>query len=268
MAVMRYTGAGGGDGAGTTKSVRYTQKQKDQLNNQNRPYSFMQYRTTSNTQSNAYNLEQQAYNQQKQQQQAWANTIQGIDRWAQGNNSQYQKNLAAYQQQQQQKQKQSTPAINTGTAWSTGAYNPPANYRETYANILMTQDEYIRRMNAWNKLYQSGYGDWLKSAANTPNQPHDITSQWGQNNPKPAGFLQTFDEWNKRNNVAPPGYMYIPYGSGYAKLNTASQTTTPTNNAGGGGYVDYGGYGGYGGGGGSGYQNLPDWWLNMTNWRI
>ena len=159
-----------------------------------------------------------------------------------------------------------------GASWSMGLpnYKPAPDYREKYADILMSQDEYIKRMNTWNKMYQSGYKSWIDRAAQTPNQAHDVFSQWYQNNPKPAGFLATYDEWNKRNMAAPAGYMWQPFGTGYAKLNTApTPTNTPTDYSGGSYASNYPNYSGGGGGGGGTYTpKPPEWWVEMVQWRI
>lgn len=143
------------------------------------------------------------------------------------------------------------------------------NWRQNprFSSILMTQDEWLKRRNAANYRLDF-YNDYLNKAAQSPNQSHDIYSQWYQDNPNPIhNYWVTGSEWAKRNAAAPPGYMWTPFGSSFAKLNTTPQAPAPTPDYSGGGYADYGGYGG-GGGGGSYNPPPPEWWVEMVNWRI
>lgn len=111
----------------------------------------------------------------------------------------------------------------------------PNDWREQNASILMTPNEWLRRRNAWEKQY--------------------------------GNIFVSETEWQKRNAAAPPGYMWTPFGTGYAKLDTSGQATAPAN-TGGGDYGDWG-YPDYGGGGGSTYTpKPPEWWVEMVQWRI
>jgi len=115
----------------------------------------------------------------------------------------------------------------------------PMNWREQNASVLMTPSEWMKRRQAWEKIY--------------------------------GNIFVNESEWTKRNQAAPPGYMWTPFGTGSAKLNTAptAQTTAPAPDYGGGGYDDWGNWGGGGGGGGSTYTpKPPEWWVEMVNWRI
>jgi hypothetical protein len=109
----------------------------------------------------------------------------------------------------------------------------PNDWREQNAGVLMTPNEWLRRRNAWEKQY--------------------------------GNIFVSETEWQKRNAAAPPGYMWTPFGTGYAKLDTSAQPTAPA--------TDYGGYGDWGypdyGGGGSTYTpKPPEWWVEMVQWRI
>lgn len=155
----------------------------------------------------------------------------------------------------------------TGPNWTRPDWVPPADYRQTYANMLMNPDEYLRRRDATNRQNSPSYNAWVQSAANTPNQPHDINSTWRAQNPMPQGFTQSNQEYTVRNNAAPPGYYYTPFGSSYAKKPTLPSLTGNTSNAGGTGWGF--GYGrGYGGGGGGGYADVNSWYNSMVAWNL
>ena len=124
------------------------------------------------------------------------------------------------------------------TRYLQNTYGMDWRQQPQFANILMNSNEWLQRRAAWEKNY--------------------------------GNIFVSQDEWTRRNNAAPPGYMWTPFGSSYARLNTAPQTT-PTNTggsyAGGGGY--YSNYPNYSGGGGAGYTpKPPEWWVEMVNWRI
>lgn len=112
----------------------------------------------------------------------------------------------------------------------------PNDWREQNASVLMSPNEWLRRRNAWEKQY--------------------------------GNIFVSETEWQKRNAAAPPGYMWTPFGTGYAKLDTSNQPTAQTQDYGGGyGGYDYPDY--YGGGGGSTYTpKPPEWWVEMVQWRI
>jgi hypothetical protein len=168
--------------------------------------------------------------------------------------------------------------VDYGPNWKRGTYTPPVTYRQDNPGIQMNQQEYMLRRNAWNKMYQPGYDAWVNKAAQTPNQPHWLGSDWANKNPQPSGFLQTNQEWTVRNNAAPTGYTYVPFGSSYVKnptlpASSGASTNTPS---GAGGYGGYGGYGGgWGGGGGGysgysggGYEDTRNWYNQMVQWNI
>lgn len=178
--------------------------------------------------------------------------------------------------------------VHYGPNWERSDWTPPPDWRSgKFANIQMTPDEYIRRRNALEPTLQSdtmntprqyqqytgdSYLNWYSRAQRTPGVAHDLDSQWRAQNPKPTGFFQTDQEWIVRNNAAPTGYTYMPFGSSYVKnptLPSMGAGASKSNNQGGGGYGwDYGGWGG-GGGGGGGYSKPADEFYNLlTNWRI
>lgn len=109
----------------------------------------------------------------------------------------------------------------------------PNDWRELMGNTLMQPNEWLRRRNAWEKQY--------------------------------GNIFVSETEWQKRNAAAPPGYMWTPFGTGYAKLDTSGQATAPANT--GGGYGDWG-YPDYGGGGSTYTPKPPEWWVEMVQWRI
>jgi hypothetical protein len=104
-----------------------------------------------------------------------------------------------------------------------------------FSATMMTPNEWLRRRNAWEKQY--------------------------------GNIFVSETEWQKRNAAAPPGYMWTPFGTGYAKLDTSAQPTAPATDYGGGGYGDWG-YPDYGGGGSTYTPKPPEWWVEMVQWRI
>ena len=161
-----------------------------------------------------------------------------------------------------------------GPNWTRGTYNPPPSWRGENANVTMNQQEYMQRRNAWQAAYQPGWNERIQAAADTPNQPHWIGSEWANANPQPAGFLQTEQERILRQNAAPTGYTYVPYGSSYVKNPSLPSLGDGGNKSGGGGYggggwQDWGGGGGGGGGyGGNDYQEVGRWYNSMLQWNI
>lgn len=157
-----------------------------------------------------------------------------------------------------------------GPNWTRGDYVPPVDYRMGEgAKIQMTADEYLRRRDAWLKMFSPSYNEWLTraTAVATSNQNLD---RWLEANPQPGGFLQTQQEWQLRQNAAPPGMTYVPFGSSY--IQTPQLPTPPASqpaSGGGGGY----GYGDYGGGG-HGYtphayaEALREFYNSMVSWGI
>lgn len=160
----------------------------------------------------------------------------------------------------------------TGAKYLQDKYGMDWRQNPRFSSILMNQDEWLKRRNAYN-YNLSSYMKYLDAAAKASKagQSLDIYGNWYQNNPNPIhNFWVTGSEWEKRNAAAPPGYMWTPFGSSFAKLNTApTQAPAPAPDYGG-GYADWGGYGGggYGGGGSGGSSRLPEWWVEMVNWRI
>lgn len=119
--------------------------------------------------------------------------------------------------------------------------------------------------------------------ANNPNtqQYQNNYQRYVQEQTKKAQTEKNYNaylEWITRNRqqrtdlsgaprVRQDGYYYALPGQGYVPQPTAQQPAQQ--NYGGGSYAGGGSYGGGGGGGGSSYNPpLPEWWLNMTNWRI
>lgn len=118
---------------------------------------------------------------------------------------------------------------------------------------LMRQQQ-VKQTEAYNKKQnlQSAYDKWIGR------NREQRTSLSGAPRVTSPGYLGTGG-----------GYYYFLPGGGYMPQPPVA-ATTPANNGGGsgggGGYVNYGGYNYGGGGGGSAY--LPEWYLQMTNWRI
>jgi hypothetical protein len=156
-----------------------------------------------------------------------------------------------------------------GPNWKRADYVPPVTSRTDNAEIMMTTDEYLRRRDALNQAWSPSYRQWYQNAANTPNQPHWLGSDWANQNPMPANFFQSQQEWTLRNNAAPTGYYYTGFGSSYAKKPTLPTPASSQQSSGGGGYG--GGWGWGGGGGGGGYQPYEDvgnWFNQMVQWNI
>ncbi len=204
---------------------------------------------------------------------------------------------ADFRADQQQRERDASGQIfgvHYGPNWVRPDYVPDPSLRSgELAGIQMTNDEYIRRRNALEPLLQTdrtprqyqgytgnNYQAWVNKAARSPNVSHDIYSQWRADNPRPSGFFQTDQEYTLRQNAAPVGYGYQPFGSSYYKKpqQTSANVVKDQNYQGrydGSGY--YGGRGGYyggggggwgGGGGGGGYSQAQSFYNQMANWRI
>ncbi len=161
--------------------------------------------------------------------------------------------------------------------YSISDYVPPANYRYENPEMQMTPDEYLMRRNAQTKMFfPAQWADYMSKAQATPNISHDNTSQWAARNVAPgSNFWQNQQEYILRNNVAPPGTVYMPFGATYypkASLPDVQASPAPAATSGyggyGGGYTprSYGGGGGYSGGGYS--DALKEYYNSMVNWAI
>jgi uncharacterized membrane protein YgcG len=200
---------------------------------------------------------------------------------ARNNPANWRQNNVAAQAGQQYQREQPMAAnplygVNYGNNWQRPAYVPPAAFRYENPEIQMTQDEYIRRRNAQTRMFFPGQTQaYLAGAAATPNQPHWNGTQWASQNPAPgSNFWQMPQETTVRQNAAPPGMVYMPFGATYyPKPTLAAQ---PDQSGAGGGDYGYGGggyggggYGGGGGGGGYDYKAaLQEYWANMVSWSI
>lgn len=170
--------------------------------------------------------------------------------------------------------------VHYGPNWRRSDYVPDPSLRMgELASIQMTPEEYIRRRTVQERMFTPGFADWERRAWYTPGQPHDIFSDWRKRNPRPGGFFQTEQERILRQNAAPTGQTYVPFGSSYIdQARQASQNVTsgggfggPGNNNGrgwGNGGGGWGGWGGGGGGGGSYAQQPSNYWQQFLNWRI
>lgn len=213
------------------------------------------YAQRMQAQADAYKKQQQAMQQTPQVQipptptraQQMMNSWQGVtmnmgpkeqQQQAQAQNAyaqRYQQQAQQYGQQNASPTKPYHPVTNP-TGYKSGmdyVRTLPNDWRELMGNTLMQPNEWLRRRNAWEKQY--------------------------------GNIFVSETEWQKRNAAAPPGYMWTPFGTGYAKLDTSAQPTAPA--------TDYGGYGDWGypdyGGGGSTYTpKPPEWWVEMVQWRI
>jgi hypothetical protein len=157
-----------------------------------------------------------------------------------------------------------------GPNWKRADYVPPVTSRTDNAEIMMTTDEYLRRRDALNQAWSPSYRQWYQNAASTPNQPHWLGSDWSNQNPMPANFFQSQQEWMLRNNAAPTGYYYTGFGSSYGKKAALATPTAGVQPTGGGGYGWGNGWGGGGGGGGGykPYEDVGQWFANMVQWNI
>lgn len=165
-------------------------------------------------------------------------------------------------------------AINPATGQKYGA-----NWRRELAPILATPDEALRRRQAYREQFQPGYKEWQRNAlwAASNLAPADY-NRWKQEHPRPTGFLQTQQEYILRENAAPTGEHYIPYGPGFVVEPSLPDLPTQEQGTGGGGSGGSGGsdYGG-GGGGWGGWDNggsynpseaVRQYYNNMINWSI
>jgi hypothetical protein len=161
------------------------------------------------------------------------------------------------------------------------------DYREKYADMLMTPAEYQARLQSKlneelknNPTYAQEYNAWLADAETASAAGIDITSgsEWALQHPRPrASFEPTYQEEYLRNLAAPTGYAWTPYGSGFMqKPQLPSMNSVDSSGGGGtqsgnmfGGGLGISGYGGYGGYGyGSSQDDINQWYANMVQWNI
>lgn len=172
----------------------------------------------------------------------------------------------------------------------------PADYRQRYADILMTPEEYAKRRGGSLSLLGTlpGYQQYIERARQAASAGQAMYD-WQRTNPFFGGALMATDEERARRQNVLPGYErarptmqeWIPYGSGFRPIqrinwfepnwtsmgmfgppaSAAPRTRTGTGRR---GYYPYF----YGGGGGyypyrSSYEPpAPEWYMEMLNWRI
>lgn len=181
--------------------------------------------------------------------------------------------------------------VHYGTNWRRGEWTPPPDWRMgQYANMQMTNEEYQRRRRAMEPRLQPGYQEWLDSARQAnggrelytyrirPDGSREVIAgpgAWRAANPRPAGFYQLEQERILRQNAAPTGFRYVPYGSSYEQIPTQRSGNQGGAGSNGGGGSSGGGWGGWddwgGGGGGGGYtpyEEPKNFWNNFLNWRV